>query len=64
MENTKKRIRRAKGKGNLYLQNQLVSMVYRKRERLQNRVARLNAKYSGTFTEISENGITTIKYLP
>ena len=64
LENTKKRIRRAKGKGNLYLQNRLVSMVYRKQERLQNYVARLNAKYSGTFTEISENGITTIKYLP
>lgn len=64
LENTKKRIRRAKGKGNLYLQNQLVSMVYRKQERLQNHVARLNAKYSGTFTEVSENGATTIKYLP
>lgn len=64
LENTKKRIRRAKGKGNLYLQNRLVSMVYRKQERLQNHVARLNAKYSGTFTEVSENGATTIKYLP
>lgn len=64
LENTKKRIRRAKGKGNLYLQNQLVSMVYRKQEKLQNHVARLNAKYSGTFTEVSENGATTIKYLP
>lgn len=64
LENAKKRIRRAKGKGNLYLQNQLVSMVYRKQERLQNHVARLNAKYSGTFTEVSENGATTIKYLP
>lgn len=64
LENTKKRIRRTKGKGNLYLQNQLVSTVYRKRERLQNHVARLNAKYSGTFTEVSENGATTIKYLP
>lgn len=64
LENTKKRIRRAKVKGNMYLQNQLVSMVYRKRERLQSYVARLNAKYSGTFTEMSENGITTIKYLP
>lgn len=64
LENTKKRIRRAKGRGNLYLQNQLVSMVYRKRERLQNYVARLNAKYSGTFTEVLENGAATIKYLP
>lgn len=64
LENAKKRIRRAKGKGNLYLQNQLVSMVYRKRERLQNYVARLNVKYSGTFTEVPENGATTIKYLP
>ena len=64
LENTKKRIRRAKGKGNLYLQNRLVSMVYRKRERLQNRVARLNAKYGGTFTEVPENGTTIIKYLP
>lgn len=64
LENTKKQIRRAKGKGNLYLQNRLVSMVYRKRERLQNHVARLNAKYSGTFTEVSGNGTTIIKYLP
>lgn len=64
LENTKKQIRRAKGNGNLYLQNRLVSMVYRKRERLQSHVARLNAKYSGTFIEVSENGTTTIKYLP
>lgn len=64
LENTKKRIRCAKGKGNLCLQNQLVSMVYRKQERLQNYVARLNAKYSGTFTEVQENGAAIIKYLP
>lgn len=64
LENAKKQIRRAKGKGNLYLQNRLVSMVYRKRERLQNHVAKLNAKYSGTFTEVSESGATIIKYLP
>lgn len=64
LESTKKRIRRAKRRGNLYLQNQLVPMAYRKQERLQNYVARLNAKYSGTFTEVPENGATTIKYLP
>jgi uncharacterized protein YbaR (Trm112 family) len=64
LEDTKKRIRRTKGNNNYGLQDTLNKMVFRKLQRLRTYTEKLNAKYSGTFEEVSENGATTIKYLP
>lgn len=60
-----KRMRRQKGKGNVYLLDQLQKMALRKKARIQSYVQSMNAKYGGTFTfKASENNQKEIVYLP
>lgn len=67
LERTKNRIRRNYGSRNDELARTLHEMVMKKKERLSNYTARLNAKYPGTFTFVaSENNHedNIITYLP
>lgn len=60
-----KRMRRLKGKGNVYLLDQLQKMALIKKARIQRYVQSMNAKYGGTFTfKASENNQKEIVYLP
>lgn len=66
IEETKKRIRKYHGSGNVLMVSNLYSMAERKMVRLRNYSDKLNGKYPGTFVfAVSENGKDkTIKYLP
>ena len=67
LERTKTRIRKNRGSRNDEMARMLNSMVIKKHERKQNHLARLNNKFSGTFTFVaSENNHKDkiITYLP
>lgn len=67
LERTKTRIRKNRGSRNDEMARMLNSMVIKKHERMQNHLARLNNKFSGTFTFVaSENNHKDkiITYLP
>ena len=67
LEKTKKRIRRNHGSNNQEMARMLNSMVFRKKQRLEEYVDKVNKMFSGTFTFVaSENNHKeqTIKYLP
>lgn len=67
LEKTKKRIRRNHGSNNQEMARMLNSMVFKKKQRLDEYVDRVNKMFPGTFTFVaSENNHKeqTIKYLP
>lgn len=67
LEKTKKRIRRNHGNNNQEMARMLNSMVFRKKQRLEEYVDKVNKMFPGTFTFMaSENNQKeqTIKYLP
>ena len=67
IEKTKKRIRRNHGSNNQEMARMLNSMVFRKKQRLEEYVDKVNKMFPGTFTFVaSENNHKeqTIKYLP
>ena len=67
LEKTKKRIRRNHGSNNQEMARMLSSMVFRKKQRLEEYVDKVNKMFPGTFTFVaSENNHKeqTIKYLP
>ena len=67
LEKTKKRIRRNHGSNNQEMARMLNSMVFRKKQRLEEYVDKVNKMFPGTFTFVaSENNHKeqTIKYLP
>ena len=67
LDKTKKRIRRNHGSNNQEMARMLNSMVFRKKQRLEEYVDRVNKMFPGTFTFVaSENNHKeqTIKYLP
>lgn len=67
LEKTKKRIRRNHGSNNQEMARMLNSMVFKKKQRLEEYVDRVNKMFPGTFTFVaSENNHKeqTIKYLP
>lgn len=67
LEKTKKRIRRNHGSNNQEMVRMLNSMVFKKKQRLEEYVDKVNKMFSGTFTFVaSENNHKeqTIKYLP
>lgn len=67
LEKTKKRIRRNHGSNNQEMAKLLNSMVFKKKQRLEEYVDKVNKMFPGTFTFVaSENNHEeqTIKYLP
>lgn len=67
LEKTKKRIRRNNGSNNQERARMLNSMVFKKKQRLEEYVGKVNKMFPGTFTFVaSENNHKeqTIKYLP
>jgi|LSQX01.2.fsa_nt_gb phytoene dehydrogenase-like protein len=67
LEKTKKRIRKNHGSNNKEMARVLDSMVFRKKQRLEEYVDKVNKMFPGTFTFVaSENNHKeqTIKYLP
>ena len=67
LEKTKKRIRKNHGSNNLEMARMLNSMAFRKKQRLEEYVTKVNKMFPGTFTFVaSENNHKeqTIKYLP
>ena len=67
LEKTKKRIRRNNGNNNQERARMLNSMVFKKKQRLEEYVDKVNKMFPGTFTFVaSENNHKeqTIKYLP
>lgn len=67
IEKTKKRIRRNHGSNNQEMARMLNSMVFKKKQRLEEYVDKVNKMFPGTFTFVaSENNHKeqTIKYLP
>lgn len=67
LEKTKKRIRRNFGNNNQEMARMLNSMVFKKKQRLEEYVAKVNKMFPGTFTFVtSENNHKEqiIKYLP
>lgn len=67
LEKIKKRIRRNHGSNNREMARMLNSMVFRKKQRLEEYVDKVNKMFPGTFTFVaSENNHKerTIKYLP
>ena len=67
LEKTKKRIRRNHGSNNQEMVRMLNSMVFKKKQRLEEYVDKVNKMFPGTFTFVaSENNHKeqTIKYLP
>lgn len=67
LEKTKKRIRRNHGSNNQEMARMLNSMVFKKKQRLEEYVDKVNKMFLGTFTFVaSENNHKeqTIKYLP
>lgn len=67
LEKIKKRIRRNHGSNNQEMARMLNSMVFKKKQRLEEYVDKVNKMFSGTFTFVaSENNHKeqTIKYLP
>ena len=67
LEKTKKRIRKNRGSNNEEMARVLDSMVFRKKQRLEEYVDKVNKMFPGTFTFVaSENNHKeqTIKYLP
>lgn len=67
LEKTKKRIRRNHGSNNQEMARMLNSMVFKKKQRLEEYVDKVNKMFPGTFTFVaSENNHEeqTIKYLP
>lgn len=67
IEKTKKRIRRNHGSNNQEMARMLNSMVFKKKQRLEEYVDKVNKMFLGTFTFVaSENNHKeqTIKYLP
>lgn len=67
LEKTKKRIRRNHGSNNQEMARMLNFMVFKKKQRLEEYVNKVNKMFSGTFTFMaSENNHKeqTIKYLP
>lgn len=67
LEKTKKRIRRNHGSNNREMARMLNSMVFRKKQRLEEYIDKVNKMFPGTFTFVaSENNHKeqTIKYLP
>lgn len=67
LEKTKKRIRRNHGSNNQEMARMLNSMVFKKKQRLEEYVDKVNKMFPGTFTFVApENNHKeqTIKYLP
>lgn len=67
LEKTKRRIRRNHGSNNQEMARMLNSMVFKKKQRLEEYVDKVNKMFPGTFTFVaSENNHKeqTIKYLP
>lgn len=67
LEKTKKRIQRNHGSNNQEMARMLNSMVFKKKQRLEEYVDKVNKMFPGTFTFVaSENNHKeqTIKYLP
>lgn len=67
LEKTKKRMRRNHGSNNQEMARMLNSMVFKKKQRLEEYVDKVNKTFPGTFTFVaSENNHKeqTIKYLP
>lgn len=67
LEKTKKRIRRNHGSNNQEMARMLNSMVFKKKQRLEEYVDKVNKMFPRTFTFVaSENNYKeqTIKYLP
>ena len=67
IEKTKKRIRRNHGSNNQEMARMVNSMVFKKKQRLEEYVDKVNKMFLGTFTFVaSENNHKeqTIKYLP
>ena len=67
LEKTKKRIRKNHGSNNQKMARALNSMVFKKKQRLEEYVDKVNKMFPGTFTFVaSENNHKeqTIKYLP
>ena len=67
LEKTKKRIRKNHGSNNQEMARMLNSMVFKKKQRLEEYVDKVNKMFPGTFTFVaSENNHKeqTIKYLP
>lgn len=67
LEKIKKRIRRNHGSNNQEMARMLNSMVFKKKQRLEEYIDKVNKMFPGTFTFVaSENNHKeqTIKYLP
>ena len=67
LEKTKKRVQRNRGSNNQEMVRMLNSMVFKKKQRLEEYVDKVNKMFPGTFTfVVSENNHKeqTIKYLP
>lgn len=67
LEKTKKRVQRNHGSNNQEMVRMLNSMVFKKKQRLEEYVDKVNKMFPGTFTFVaSENNHKeqTIKYLP
>ena len=64
LNNTKYKIKKNFTTGNIKKANALNEMVFKKLNRLKKHEEKLKKKFSGTFLEVSENGIMIIKYMP
>lgn len=67
LEKTKKRIRRNHGSNNQEMARMLNSMVFKKKQRLEEYVDKVNKMFPGTFTFVASKNNhkeQTIKYLP
>ena len=64
LNNTKYKIKKNFTTGNIKKANALNEMVFKKLNRLKKHEEKLKKKISGTFLEVSENGIMIIKYMP
>lgn len=67
LEKTKKRIRRNHGSNNQEMARMLNSMVFKKKQRLEEYIDKVNKMFPGTFTFVASKNNhkeQTIKYLP
>lgn len=67
LEKTKKRMRRNHGSNNQEMARMLNSMVFKKKQRLEEYIDKVNKMFPGTFTFVASKNNhkeQTIKYLP
>lgn len=64
LNSVKYKIKKNNGTMDLKKANTLNAMVFKKLNRLKKHEEKLKKKFSGTFLEVSENGIMIIKYMP